>query len=77
MRTTPSDTSHLSADEFWLKVESGELPVDSHERLLRIVFIHSDHHEWGSVSNGVFAAAEQLRRRGWSFGRGSLRFNRY
>ncbi|ROT39915.1 hypothetical protein SODALDRAFT_293526 [Sodiomyces alkalinus F11] len=76
--------SHMSAKEFLAKAKSGEIPVDSHDRVLRIAFIYMDEGLWGTWDverrmvrdNGVFSVVEQLHERGWSFGQGDLKFNR-
>ncbi|KAF4885839.1 hypothetical protein CGCF415_v015298 [Colletotrichum fructicola] len=64
----------MSADEFRDSVESGETPVDSHDRLLRIAFIYLDESVWDG--RGVFDIVDRLHTRGWSFGKGDLKFNR-
>lgn len=64
----------MSADDFRDNVESGEVPVDSHDRLLRIGFIYLDGVLWDG--RGVFDVIDQLHTRGWSFGHGNLKFNR-
>lgn len=65
----------MSAEEFRINVESGEAPVDCHDRVLRIGFIYSDHGLW--EGNGAFDVVDELHARGWSFGQGDLSFNRY
>ncbi|OGM49512.1 hypothetical protein ABOM_001615, partial [Aspergillus bombycis] len=64
----------MSAEEFLADVEGGAVPVDCHDRVLRIAFIYMDEGLWGG--NGVFDVVEKLHARGWSFGEGELRFNR-
>ncbi|GKT44619.1 uncharacterized protein ColSpa_04800 [Colletotrichum spaethianum] len=64
----------MNAKEFRANVESGELPVDHHDRVLRIAFIYLDEGLWDG--NGVFDVVDQLHARGWSFGEEGLRFNR-
>lgn len=64
----------MTADDFRDSVESGEVPVDSHDRLLRVGFIYLDEVLWDG--RGVFDAIEQLHTHGWSFGHGDLKFNR-
>lgn len=64
----------MSADEFRDSVESGETPVDSHDRLLRIAFIYLDESVWDG--RGVFDIVDRLHTNGWSFGEGDLKFNR-
>lgn len=53
-------------------VESGEIPVDSHQVMLRIAhtYMEADYY-------GVFSALEALHSRKWTFGKGDLKFNRY
>lgn len=65
----------MSAEEFRANVESGEVPVDCHDRVLRIAFIYLDEGLWNG--NGVFDVVDKLHTRGWSFGQGDLNFNRY
>ncbi|KAK8022001.1 hypothetical protein PG993_012768 [Apiospora rasikravindrae] len=64
----------MNSEEFRAKVESGEVPLDSHDRVLRIAFIYSDEGLWDG--NGVFDVVDQLHARGWSFGQGEWKFNR-
>lgn len=65
----------MSAEEFLADVEGGAVPVDCHDRVLRIAFIYMDEGLWDG--NGVFDVVEKLHaRRGWSFGERELRFNR-
>jgi hypothetical protein len=66
----------MSAKEFCANVESGELLVDCHDRVLRIAYIYTDEGLWNS-NNGVFDILDKLHTRGWSFGQGDLKFNRY
>ncbi|RMZ84416.1 hypothetical protein DV738_g463, partial [Chaetothyriales sp. CBS 135597] len=63
----------MSSREFLADVESGAVPVDSHEQLLRVAFIHLDESFW---MDGVFTVVEELHKHGWTFGEGDLRFNR-
>ncbi|OBT69093.1 hypothetical protein VE03_01392 [Pseudogymnoascus sp. 23342-1-I1] len=63
-----------SAEEFCASVESGELPVDSHDRVLQIAYIYSYDGLWDD--HGVFNVVDKLHARGWSFGQGDLKFNR-
>ena len=65
----------MSAEEFRANVESGEVPVDCHDRVLRIAYIYSN--ERLCDGNGVFDIVDKLHTRGWSFGQGDLKFNRY
>lgn len=65
----------MSAEEFRAKVESGEIPVDCHDRVLQIAFIDTEDGLW--LENGVFDVVDKLHARGWSFGQGDLKFNRY
>lgn len=64
----------MSAKEFLADVEGGVVPVDGHEKVLRIAFIYMDQGLW--LDNGVFDVVEKLHVRGWSFGEGELKFNR-
>lgn len=64
----------MSAKEFLADVEGGVVPVDSHEKVLRITFIYMDQVLW--LDNGVFDVIEKLHARGWSFGENELKFNR-
>ncbi|KAK8015788.1 J domain-containing protein 1 [Apiospora marii] len=64
----------MGAIEYRANVESGEVPVDCHDRVLRIAFIYSDHGLWDG--NGAFDVVDKLHARGWSFGPEDLRFNR-
>lgn len=65
----------MSAKEFCANVESGEVLVDCHDRLLQIAYIYSDEGLW--YGNGAFDVVDKLHARGWSFGQGDLKFNRY
>jgi hypothetical protein len=67
--------SYESAEEFRAKVESGEVPVDCHDRALRIAYIYLDEGLWDG--NGVFDVVDKLYTHGWSFGQGDMKFNRY
>ncbi|KAL4749637.1 hypothetical protein BDW72DRAFT_213974 [Aspergillus terricola var. indicus] len=64
----------MSAEEFLADVRNGVVPVDSHDKVLRIAFIYMDEGLW--QDNGVFDVVEKLHAQGWSFGEGELRFNR-
>ncbi|KAL5353982.1 hypothetical protein ACLOAV_000067 [Pseudogymnoascus australis] len=64
----------MSAERFCASVESGEVPVDCHDRVLQIAYIYSDDGLWND--HGVFNVVEKLHERGWSFGQGDLKFNR-
>ncbi|KAF9252309.1 hypothetical protein LCP9604111_2305 [Penicillium roqueforti] len=64
----------MSAKEFLVDVEGGVVPVDCHEKVLRIAFIYMEEELW--LDSGVFDVVEKLHARGWSFGAGELRFNR-
>jgi hypothetical protein len=55
--------------------ESGELPLNCHDQVLRIAYIYLDQGLWSG--NGVFDVVDKLHTRGWSFGQGDLGFNRY
>lgn len=65
----------MSAEEFLANAEGGVVPVDCHEKVLRIAFIYMD--EGLCLGSGIFDVVEKLHARGWSFGEGELRFNRY
>ena len=65
----------MSAEQFRANVESGEVPVDSHDRVLHIAYIYS-YYGWDD-GNGIFDVVDNLHERGWSFGQGDLKFNRY
>jgi hypothetical protein len=65
----------MSAEAFLADAESGVVPVDSHDDVLRIAYIYMDHGLWDA--NGVFDVVENMHARGWSFGEGELKFNRY
>lgn len=62
----------MSAKDFYENVESGKVLVDCHDRLLRISFIYLS---WDV--DGVLDIVDELHRRGWSFGQGDFKFNRY
>ncbi|KAJ0423309.1 hypothetical protein BJY00DRAFT_321954 [Aspergillus carlsbadensis] len=64
----------MSAKAFIADVEGGVLPVDSHEKVMRIAYIYMDEGLW--MGNGIFDVVEKLHAHGWSFGEGELRFNR-
>lgn len=64
----------MSAKEFLADVEGGVVPVDCHDKVLRIAFIYMDEGLW--LDRGVFDVAEKLHAHGWSFGEGELKFNR-
>ncbi|KFY54949.1 hypothetical protein V496_07143 [Pseudogymnoascus sp. VKM F-4515 (FW-2607)] len=64
----------MSAERFCASVESGEVPVDCHDRVLQIAYIYSNDGLWND--HGVFNVVEKLHERGWSFGQGDLKFNR-
>jgi hypothetical protein len=66
----------MNADEFMASVESGELPVTSHDQVLRIAYIYMNEGLWNN-EHGVFDVVDQLHKQGWSFGQGDLRLNRY
>jgi hypothetical protein len=65
----------MSGQVYRAKVESGEIPVDSHALVLRIAYIYVETEMGGG--NGVFDVVDLLHARGWSFGEGNLKFNRY
>lgn len=68
----------MSAEKFRASAESGEVPVDCHDRVLQIAYIYSDEGYNGSWDgNGIFCVMDKLHARGWSFGQGDLKFNRY
>lgn len=64
----------MNAEKFLAAVESGEMLADSHDRMLRVAYIYLDEGFWSD--EGVFTVVEKLHDRGWSFGKGHLRFNR-
>ena len=64
----------MSAEEFRAKAERGEVPINSHDQVLRIAYIYVKQVGW--VGRGVFDVVDKLHRRGWSFGQGGLAFNR-
>lgn len=64
----------MFAEEFRAKAESGEVPIDHHDQVLRIAYIYLEQDLW--AGNGVFDIIEKLHTRGWSFGQGDLAFNR-
>jgi len=64
----------MSAKEFLADVEGGVVPVDCHEKVLRMEFIYIDEGLW--LGSGVFDVVEKLHARGWSFGEGELGFDR-
>ncbi|KAI9035157.1 uncharacterized protein KD926_004452 [Aspergillus affinis] len=64
----------MSAQKFLTDVETGVVPVNSHDQVLRIAFIHMDEVLWTGM--GVFDVIEKLHAHRWSFGEGELRFNR-
>ncbi|KAL0939183.1 rta1 domain protein [Colletotrichum truncatum] len=45
----------MSAEKFRAAVESGEVPVDCHDQVLRMAFIYLDKGLWDG--NGVFSIA--------------------
>lgn len=65
----------MDADEFITSVESGKLPVTSHDQVLRFAYIHMNEGVRG-MKPYVFGLVDQLHKQGWSFGQGDLRFNR-
>ncbi|ERF73979.1 hypothetical protein EPUS_03793 [Endocarpon pusillum Z07020] len=69
----------MNAKEFRAKAESGEVLIDSHDKMLRIAYLYSNHPDRGYglwEDDGAFGVVEELHTRGWSFGQGDLRFNR-
>jgi hypothetical protein len=64
----------MSAKDFRANAESGAVPINSHDQVLRIAYIYMDEGLWDG--NGVFDVVDQLHTRGWSFGHGDLAFNR-
>lgn len=64
--------SILSDKQFKEEAESGQLAVKTHDLLLRIALMYLLDHKY-VLSNAV----KELHSRGWSFGKGSLKFNRY
>jgi hypothetical protein len=64
----------MNAEQYRHNVENGQTPVTSHDQVLRIAFIYS----FDPFNNdGVFGDVEKLHTRGWSFGHGGMKFNRY
>lgn len=63
----------MSAEVFRANVESGEVPINCHDQVLRIAFIYNEGMWEG---NGVFDVVDKLHTRGWSFGQGDLGLNR-
>lgn len=66
---------HLNAKDFLAKAESGEIPIDGHDQVLRIAYIYMVEDLW-DWEYGVFGVVEKLHKNGWSFGQGALNFNR-
>ncbi|KAL8366213.1 hypothetical protein RB595_007920 [Gaeumannomyces hyphopodioides] len=64
----------MDANEFRKAAEAGEIPIDSHDQVLRIAYIYTDEGAWWE--NGVFDVVDKLRARGWPFGQGNFKFNR-
>jgi len=64
----------MMAQEFRVKAENGELPIDGHDLVLRIAYIYTVEYMF---DDGVFDTVHKLHTRGWSFGQGDLKFNRY
>ncbi|KAL4944053.1 hypothetical protein BDV06DRAFT_210536 [Aspergillus oleicola] len=64
----------MSAQKFLTDIENGVVPVNSHDKVLRIAFIYMDEVLW--CGTGVFDVIEKLHAHGWSFGVGELRLNR-
>lgn len=60
--------------DFQDAAERGLISIDSHKEMLHIAYIYWHHaYHWG----GLFDAVDELHQRGWSFGQGLLRFNRW
>ncbi|KAH8846747.1 hypothetical protein MCOR27_004307 [Pyricularia oryzae] len=58
----------LGADDYCARLEGGELPVETHNQLLRIVFIYLI--DFGMCGDdGMLNVVDQIDARGWSFGR--------
>ncbi|KAL2752911.1 hypothetical protein ACRALDRAFT_1077976 [Sodiomyces alcalophilus JCM 7366] len=71
--------SSMSGKEFLAKVKNREIPVDSHERALRVAFTYLVNKAiYGAfqIDHGVFSVVEKLHEYGWTFGQGDLKFNR-
>lgn len=64
----------MCAEGFRNNVESGETPIYCHGQMLRMAFVYLDEVLWDG--RGVFDAVDKLYTRGWSFGKGDLKFNR-
>ncbi len=61
----------MGAVEVRSNAESGEVPINCHDQVLRMAL---DQELWDG--NGVFDVADHLHTRGLSFGQGDLAFNR-
>ena len=64
----------MNAKEFRANAERGQVPIDSHDQVLRIACIYLTHGSWEETE--VFNVVNKLHTRGWSFGQGDLAFNR-
>ncbi|KAL4931019.1 uncharacterized protein BDV17DRAFT_297504 [Aspergillus undulatus] len=64
----------MSAQKFLTDVENSVVPINSHDKVLRIAFIYMDEGLW--CGTGVLDVIEKLHAHGWSFGEGELRLNR-
>lgn len=60
-------------EEFCKMAERGEVSVDHHDKMMRIAFVYHERVE----DNIIFDVIDRLHTRGWSFGQGDLKFNRY
>ncbi|KAL4861055.1 hypothetical protein BDV12DRAFT_77019 [Aspergillus spectabilis] len=64
----------MSAQKFLTDVENSVVPVNSHDKVLRIAFIYMDEGLW--CGTGVLDVIEKLHAHGWSFGEHELMLNR-
>lgn len=60
----------IPIERFVHYAEEGDLPVDSHYARLRGAFFYC------SIMDDIFPAVDEFHLHGWSFGSGTLRFNR-
>lgn len=64
-------------DDTWTfpeRAENGEIPIDTHERMAHIAYIYL--YTARDEAERVFDVVEKLHNRGWSFGQGTLKFNK-
>lgn len=58
----------LGTNDYRARLEGGELPLETHNHLLRIVFIYLI--DFGMCGDdGILNVVDQIDARGWSFGR--------